>query len=503
MKTVLVLFDSLNRLALSPYAEGVDTPAFDRLAARALTFDRHYVGSLPCMPARRDLHTGRLSFFHRSWGPLEPFDSSLPECLRAAGIYTHLATDHYHYWEDGGATYHNRYDSYDFVRGQERDPWHAIVDPPFERWAEAYHPKQYSERRGDTFYHYMSNRERIEGEDDLPCFQTFAAGLRFLETNHRSDNWLLQIETFDPHEPFLAPGADIEAAGGDMAGPIFDWPPYARVSETPAEVESLKAHYRASVRFCDRQLGRLLDFFDTHDLWADTALIVTTDHGFLLGEHDWWAKNRMYAYEEISHIPLFIHHPDAAGRDGRRHGGLTQAIDLMPTLLDVHGVDCPKEVTGRSLKPALMGSGTVREHATFGYFGGGVNITDGRFTHFLFPDDLDAGPLFQYTVMPTHMTSMFSPEELRAAEFGPAFDFTKGVRVLKVPMIPGSKAYHWHGPGKMVDRKSVLFDLERDPGQVAPVSDPGTIERLTAMVEREMRRHDAPAEVLQRFGFSP
>ena len=42
---------------------------------------------------------------------------------------------------------------------------------------------------------------------------------------------------------------------------------------------------------CDAYFGRLLDYFDAHDLWRDTALILTTDHGFLLGEHDWWGKN--------------------------------------------------------------------------------------------------------------------------------------------------------------------------------------------------------------------
>ena len=44
---------------------------------------------------------------------------------------------------------------------------------------------------------------------------------------------------------------------------------------------------------------------------------VTTDHGFLLGEHDFWAKNRMNLYEEIVHIPLFIHDPRAAAAGGR------------------------------------------------------------------------------------------------------------------------------------------------------------------------------------------
>lgn len=112
MKVVFLLFDSLNRHMLGPYGGArIPTPNFDRLARRSITFDRHYVGSLPCMPARRDIHTGRLSFLHRSWGPLEPFDNSFAEILWDHKVYSHLITDHAHYFEDGGATYHTRYDS--------------------------------------------------------------------------------------------------------------------------------------------------------------------------------------------------------------------------------------------------------------------------------------------------------------------------------------------------------------------------------------------------------
>ena len=88
------------------------------------------------MPARRDLHTGRLNFMHRSWGPLEPFDNSFPEQMRDAGIHTHLVTDHMHYFEDGGATYHGRFRTWDFIRGQEYDPWKAMVEPPLARLRE-------------------------------------------------------------------------------------------------------------------------------------------------------------------------------------------------------------------------------------------------------------------------------------------------------------------------------------------------------------------------------
>ena len=76
MKTIYLLFDSLNRSALSFYGGEIETPNFERLAKKSTTFDNHFIGSMPCMPARRDMHTGRLNFFHRSWGPLEPFDDS-------------------------------------------------------------------------------------------------------------------------------------------------------------------------------------------------------------------------------------------------------------------------------------------------------------------------------------------------------------------------------------------------------------------------------------------
>jgi hypothetical protein len=177
VKLVFVLFDSLNRLALQPYGgTRLDTPNFRRLAERAVTFDGHHVGSLPCMPARRDMQTGRLSFLHRSWGPLEPFDNAFPELLYQAGTYSHLITDHYHYWEDGGATYHSRYDSYEFIRGQERDPWKAMVQPHWERLRELYHERQYSEERRSLYYQHIVNREFIREEEDFPSVQCFAAG---------------------------------------------------------------------------------------------------------------------------------------------------------------------------------------------------------------------------------------------------------------------------------------------------------------------------------------
>jgi arylsulfatase A-like enzyme len=221
MKTVFLLFDSLNRHLLGAYGgKRIPTPNFDRLAARTLTFDKHYVGSLPCMPARRDMLTGRLSFLHRSWGPLEPFDNAMPQLLHEKGIYSHLITDHFHYWEDGGATYHNRYNSYEFVRGQEGDPWKAMVQPHWERLRELYHERQFTTERRKYFSQNIINREFIKEEKDFPSVQCFAHGFDFLDRNRDADDWMLQIETFDPHEPFYAPARFKAPFDTGWTGPI-------------------------------------------------------------------------------------------------------------------------------------------------------------------------------------------------------------------------------------------------------------------------------------------
>jgi arylsulfatase A-like enzyme len=499
MKTVFVLFDSLNRHLLAPYGGArVPTPNFTRLAERAVTFERHYVGSLPCMPARRDMQTGRLSFLHRSWGPLEPFDNSFPELLHQAGVYTHLVTDHFHYFEDGGASYHTRYDTYEFIRGQEGDPWKAMVQPPWERLREKYHARQFSQSSRDKFRRNIINREFIRAEAEFPSVRCFEAGLEFLEQNKAADNWLLQVETFDPHEPFTAPDRFRESFRTAWNGPIRDWPRYGRVDELPEECDELRANYYALVALCDSLVGRLLDYFDRHDLWRDTALLVTTDHGFLLGEHDFWAKNRMNMYEEIVHIPLFIYDPRQRTRARCRRSALTQTIDLAPTLLDLFGVPPATEMQGHSLVPLLQADMSLRHGALFGYFGGAINVTDGRYTYHRFPADPRDQELYQYTLMPAHIWEPFTTEELAAASLARPLPFTKGVPVLKIPVTSRSPMFDNYGPGALLENETRLYDLARDPGQNARLCLPEIEDAMISLMSDLMRANDAPPEAFAR-----
>ena len=506
MRTIFVLFDSLVRAALQSYGgTSIHTPNFQRFSERAVTFDTHFVGSLPCMPARREMHTGRLNFLHRSWGPLEPFDRSFPELLGAAGVYTHLVSDHYHYWEDGGATYHNRYASWEFVRGQEWDKWKAMVEPPVDRFRTMYHPMQQFENRNDSRLQAMINREFMRREEDYCCPRTFAAGFEFLDANRDADNWLLHLECFDPHEPFHAPARFREHYPTGYHGPILDWPRYQRLQENGEEVAELRANYAALTTMCDHYFGRLLDYLDRHDMWQDTAVVLTTDHGFLLAEHDWWGKNRMPFFNEIAHIPLMIHHPAHASQAGTRRRALTQTVDIMPTLLAIHGQQAPDTAEGHSLLPLLEQDTPLREAALYGMFGAGTNITDGRYTYFRYPEDMTRQMLYEYTLMPMHLKNMFHVDELRGAQLSPPLGFTQGVPLLKVPArrnVKGQPTGHQGQGGGYEDTTTVLYDLETDYAQQKPFRDAAIEARLLTLMADIMRRNEAPPEAFTRLGLA-
>lgn len=483
MKAIMVMFDSLNRRYLPPYGcEWVHAPNFARLAQKAVTFDNCYSGSMPCMPARRELHTGRYNFLHRSWGPIEPFDDSMPEILKQNNVYTHLISDHQHYWEDGGATYHNRYSSWEIVRGQEGDTWKGHV-PTADEWP-AMQGIFANMKRQDQI-----NRQYMPTEAEHMQTQVFDLGVGFIQTNHDKENWFLQIETFDPHEPFFVHDPYKAHYPEAYDGPEFDWPPYGRVTEPPETVQHTRKTYAALVSMCDHSLGRVLDLMDAHDMWQDTLLIVCTDHGYLLGEHNWWAKSVQPFYNEVVHTPFFVWDP-RSGVANERRDGLVQLIDLPPTLLDYFGVERPSDMQGLSLAATVATGEPTREAVLYGSHGSHINVTDGRYTYLRAPKNEVNDPLYDYTHMPTHMRARFSPVEMQAIELAEPFSFTKGCRTLKIPTTTGRLNPYIYG--------TLLFDLHNDPEQAQPLVDEAIERRMIALMVALMQANDAPAEQYER-----
>jgi len=491
MKAIMLMFDSLNRRFLPPYGcDWTVAPNFTRLARRSVTFDRSYVCSMPCMPARRELHTARPNFLHRSWGPLEPFDDSIPQMLRDAGVYTHLATDHYHYWEDGGATYHNRYSTSEFFRGQEGDLWRGqVADPVLPANGVGRQSRLDPYVRQD-----LVNRAAMAREADRPQARTFAAGLDFIRRNAREDNWLLQIETFDPHEPFDSDRRYKDLYPYDHDAWFYDWPAYRHVEETPEQVRHVRHEYAALVSQCDAYLGDVLDQMDRLDLWKDTMLIVWTDHGFMLGEHDCWAKVWQPFYQEIAHTPFFVWDPRCGASGERRRALVQPALDIGPTLLECFGVAATPDMLGKPLTPVLRDDTALRDGALFGLHGAQVNVTDGRYVYMRGPATPDNAPLFNYTLMPTAMRGYLAADSLQAAALAPPFGFTKGQPTLKLP------ARSWVREDAV--RDTLLWDIERDPEQREPIADAAVERRMATLLARLMMEAEAPEEQFERLGIS-
>lgn len=483
MRCVMVMYDSLNRHMLPPYRDDtfVHAPNFQRLAERTVTFDTSYVCSMPCMPARRDLHTGRPNFLHTGWGPLEPFDDSMPQMLTEAGVCTHLDTDHYHYFEDGGATYHNRYGSWQAFRGQEGDPFIGqAAEPDIPEHVNG------KGRRSDWV-----NRRFIRRDEQCPQTHTFKAGLDFIERNKDDDNWFVQIETFDPHEPFTTDRRWRDLYSPDEPDtPLHDWPAYGKRTCSDAELEAARRNYAGLMSKCDASLGDVLDAFDRHDLWQDTMLIVWTDHGYMLGEHGWMAKNTPPMYEEIVHTPFFVWDP-RSGKAGERRRSLVQpSIDLAPTLLRFFGLEPTKDMTGKDLAAVIADDTPVREAGIFGYFRQDVCVTDGRYVYFRGGDDTAGAHC--YTLVPMAMRN-WKPGLVDMTLVEP-FAFTKGHPVLKVP----TQAF---GNGRDADQgKHVLFDLEHDGGQQSPLDDSAVEQRMIERMVHLMAEVDAPVEQYDRLG---
>jgi arylsulfatase A-like enzyme len=498
MNTIIILADTTIRSYLGAYGnDWTITPNLDRLAARSCIFDQHWCGSAPCVPARRDFFTGRLNFLERPWGGAEAFDVLLPDILRKqAGVYSHLVTDHSFYWTPGGENYHWAFDSWVLERGQEHDVYHSLNQT-----------LPIPEHRGQWSQQYYKNQMLFKTEEDFPSPRTYSRAMEWLDQNHESENFLLWVESFDPHEPFDTPQEYLDLYEDDYEGVPYFWPAYAPCEDTPEENRHIRKRYAAALTMTDRWIGKLLDKLDEYDLRKDTMVIFTTDHGFCLGEHGYMAKNYMPAYNEVFHIPLLISLPGQTA--SRRIDTLTQTTDLFSTVLDVYGIgteDLPNKIHGRSLLPLLRGQTPEdwRTHLIYGYYGKSVNLTDGRHTYFRVPANEANTPLNIYASLPTTLRQYMGIQDLsdpRLVEHGRFLSWTD-YPVYKIPaqnfdFKNDSQTFSVRGP---YNTENLLFDIQTDYEQLHPLQDPDLEQQFTEILKTELGRHDSPPEQYERLG---
>ncbi len=493
---IVILLDSLNRHMLSAYGGGeFQTPNLDRFAARSLRFEKHYAGSLPCIPARHDILCGALDFLWKPWGSIEIWEDSLTYHLRLAGIPAQLISDHPHLFEVGGENYHTDFTAWDYERGHESDPWKTRPDPS---WMGA-------PMFGRQWMPYDNSRGYFRDETDFPGPRTMAAASRWLDDNAgHHDRFFLFVDEFDPHEPFDTPEPYASMYDDSWEGPHLIWPPYMsgaiqRNVISQREGQQIRACYGGKLTMIDAWFGRVLDAIDRRNLWQDTAVIVCTDHGHYLGEKDIWGKPGVPVYEPLGHIPLMIAWPGV--ESGAVHA-LTTGVDIFTTLADVFGIQPEHRTHGRSLVPLIDGTArSVREFALSGVWGREVHLVDIRRKYARAPSGANA-PLSmwsnRWSTMPisTRPTIRLPRPDERAT-----LDRMPGTRipVIRQPFVPGDLLPYWAlGPFT----GNHLYDLQDDPGEEENRAGEPLEDDYADWLRQALREIEAPADHRERLGLT-
>jgi arylsulfatase A-like enzyme len=362
MNVILIMSDTFRRDALSCYGPSqAITPRLDAFAKQSYIFDHAYLGSFPTIPNRLDIMTGRFTFIDHEWCPLPASAITLQQILGASGVTTMMTVDNPHLMEDG-FNYGRGFHGWEWIRGQESDLWYTAPK-------EVKLPSGMGKNRGLKLRlpSILRNSSWWTKEEDRHAPRTIQSACNWLELNQDQDKFFLFIDMFDPHEPWDAPQHYLDLYEKEFHGEEIPYPRYDLWREfmTEEELNHCRNMYRAEVSMVDHWTGVLLDKLEELGLSEDTAVIFTSDHGYLFGEHDMIGKSRIVdfpdgkqkieavpLYHDIRSTPLLIRVPGES--NGQHIAGLVQSPDLMPTILELAGVASTRTVNGQASFQALQ-----------------------------------------------------------------------------------------------------------------------------------------------------
>ncbi len=343
---------------LGPYGDPTaKTPNIDRLAARGVTFSNNYCQVALSGPTRSSLMTGLNPDHTGVWWLMGSFRKNnpdivtMPEALKNSGYET----------VGVGKIYHPLKDK-------------TVKDDP-KSWS-----LPYVKAPGAT---YALANGRVATEcADVPDngYQDGIIAEEAVKTLHKLKEggkpFFFGVGFKKPHLPFCAPKkywdmyerdsmpvAKFQDMSSDPVEYAYhnslevkgysDIPPFESYMDTrhlDTEVQKRLIHaYYACVSYTDAQIGKVLDALDQEGLADNTVIILYGDHGYHLGDHGLW--NKITDFEQSTHAPLIISAPGM--KQGARAQGVTEFLDIFPTVCELTGIPQPQPLDGSSLVPVL------------------------------------------------------------------------------------------------------------------------------------------------------
>ncbi|MCP5108087.1 MAG: sulfatase-like hydrolase/transferase, partial [bacterium] len=150
------------------------------------------------------------------------------------------------------------------------------------------------------------------------------------EKNH-SQRFFVWLHLYDPHEPYRAPRRFREKFKGDRSG-LYD----------------------AEIAFTDEAVGKIVEALKSRGLLENTLVVIVGDHGEAFGEHNEYGHG-IFCYDEALKVPLIFYNPQLLPRQGLRVKNRVNLVDIMPTLLEMYGMEIPSSIQGQSVVPLLAG----------------------------------------------------------------------------------------------------------------------------------------------------
>lgn len=393
-KVLFVVIDQLRADCVSGALAGaVDLPNLRGLMAESVSFANHFSVTVPCGPARASLLTGLYAMNHRSvrnGAPLGRHHANIAWEARRAGYeplllgYTDTTPDPTGRAPDDPAlrSYEGLLPGFTELLGLRFDsslPWLAHLrargydlPPRYKDVFAAVAPGGGPARIDDpTLYAARDSDTAFLTDETLKALSV-----------RGGEDWFAHVTYIRPHPPFAAPGPwNRHVAPEDVPPPVtpadigaeravhpFLDAFFAEPSQkdlhigfdghldrlSPADTMALRAVYLGLAAEVDHHLGRILDHLRQTGQYEDTLIVVTGDHGEMLGDHFAWGKQTVY--DPCYHVPLIVRDPRHRQATGRVVEALTESVDVAPTILEWIGATPPRAFNGRSLAPFLEGA---------------------------------------------------------------------------------------------------------------------------------------------------
>ncbi|KIC18030.1 alkaline phosphatase family protein [Leisingera sp. ANG-DT] len=387
---LFIIIDQLRADCLSgALAEHVDLPNIRAFMQEAVSFNRHFSVTNPCGPSRASILTGQYAMNHRSVRNGTPLRHDTPNIateMRKAGYlpmlfgYTDTSQDPRAFDANDPAlrTYEfpmNGFHEVTEMRLEMSYPWQSHLMSrgyEFEDYWDVYKPV--SPEGGAP---RLNDPALYAAEDSDTAFLTNS----FLNTMpaHGKDSWFAHLTYIRPHPPLVAPAPynsmydpaslplpqrlaepEEESAQHPFFGPLLRKSTAASFVEgfpdlepTDENIQTLRAVYLGLATEVDHHVGRVIRFLKDSGQYGNTMVVLTADHGEMLGDRHSWGK--MTVYDAAYHTPLIIRMPGNEERAGASLNYITESIDVTPTILEWVGQEVPNSMDGRSLLPLLRG----------------------------------------------------------------------------------------------------------------------------------------------------